>query len=408
VLLADSSLPALDPVVSAAVTASSATLDAELRRFRRDLHAHPELAWAEHRTTEAVRARLAAAGLAPTLLPGGTGLVCDVGTGVTAVALRADLDALPVQDEKAVEYRSTVPGHCHACGHDVHAAVVLGAGLVLAELDQAGRLPGRVRLVFQPAEEATPGGALAVLAAGSLEAVTSIYAVHCDPSAEVGTVGLRVGPITGSADHVRVRLTGAGGHTARPHLTGDLVYALAKVVTETPAVLSRRADPRHGLSLVWGQVHAGAAPNTIPRLGYAEGTVRALSAAAWELAPRLVEDALRSVVAPYGLDIDVQYDRGVPPVVNDDGCVRALAGSAASLLGPSAVVDTEQSLGGEDFAWYLGQVPGALARLGVRRLGDGTPQAPHDLHQGTFDVDEAAIGVGVRLLVGAGLLGLIG
>ena len=296
-----------------------------------------------------------------------------------------------------------MPGHCHACGHDVHTAVVLGAGLVLAELDRAGLLPGRVRLVFQPAEEATPGGALAVLAAGGLDSVDRIYAVHCDPSAQVGTVGLRVGPITGSADHLRVRLAGPGGHTARPHLTADLVYALAKVVAETPAVLSRRADPRAGLSLVWGQVHAGAAPNTIPRLGEAEGTVRTLNPAAWELAPALVEEAVRSVAAPYGVEVAVQYDRGVPPVVNDEASVASLAAAAQSLLGPGAVVDTEQSLGGEDFAWYLGRVPGALARLGVRRPGD---LAARDLHQGSFDVDEAAIQVGVKLLVGAALLGL--
>jgi amidohydrolase len=371
--------------------------------LRRDVHAHPELGWAEHRTTEAVRARLAGAGLDPCVLPTGTGLTCDIGTGSAAVGLRADLDALPVPDEKDVDYRSTVPGLCHACGHDVHIAVVVGAGLVLADLDREGLLPGRVRLVFQPAEEATPGGALEVIAAGGLSGVERIYTVHCDPTADVGTIGLRVGAITGSADHVRVRLTGPGGHTARPHLTADLVYALGRVVTDVPAVLSRRVDPRGGLSLVWGHIQAGAAANAIPRVGEVEGTVRSLDVDVWELAPAVVEEAVRAVTAPYGVGVEVDYARGVPPVVNDAGCVQQMATAARALVGRESVFETKQSLGGEDFAWYLGQVPGALARLGVRRPGDPVSR---DLHQGSFDVDERCITLGVRLLVGTALLSL--
>ncbi|MCU0266287.1 MAG: amidohydrolase, partial [Actinomycetia bacterium] len=241
----------------------------DLVALRRDLHAHPELGRAEVRTTRVVRDRLAAAGLQPRVLPGGSGLVCDVGIGESAVALRADLDALPLPDEKDVPYRSTVPGRCHACGHDVHTAILVGAGLVLAELGQAARLPGRVRLIFQPAEESTPGGALDVIAAGGLEGVERLFALHCDPRADVGTIGLRTGPITGSADHVLVRVSGPGGHTARPHLTADVVYALARAVTDVPAVLSRRVDPRAGLSLVWGRIQAGGAHNAIPQVGEA-------------------------------------------------------------------------------------------------------------------------------------------
>ena len=182
-----------------------------------------------------------------------------------------------------------------------------------------------------------------------------------------------------------------------------LVYALGRVVTDVPAVLSRRVDPRAGLSLVWGRIQAGAAANAIPREGEVEGTVRSLNADVWELAPVFVEEAVRAVVAAYGVDVDVAYTRGVPPVVNDAVAVELLATSARALVGPDAVIDTEQSLGGEDFAWYLGQVPGALARLGVRRSGDPVSR---DLHQGSFDVDEDAIAVGVRLLVGAALLSL--
>ena len=389
-----------------AIDAAVAAHLPELVAVRRDLHAHPELSNAEHRTTEVVRARLAAAGLDPQALPRGTGLTCDVtgaGSGSTVIALRADLDALPITDEKQVDYRSTIPGQCHACGHDVHAVVVLGAGVVLAELAAQGQVNGGVRLIFQPAEEATPGGALDVIAAGRLAGVDRIFTVHCDPRTDVGLVGLRVGPITGSADNVRVRLTGSGGHTARPHLTADLVYALGRVVTDVPAVLSRRVDPRAGLSLVWGRIQAGGVANAIPREGEVEGTVRSLNADVWELAPVVVEEAVRAVVGAYGVDVEVSYTRGVPPVVNDPVAVELLAASARALVGPDAVIDTEQSLGGEDFAWYLGQVPGALARLGVRRPGDVVGR---DLHQGSFDVDEDAIAVGIRLLVGAALLSL--
>ncbi|MFZ0325293.1 MAG: amidohydrolase [Actinomycetes bacterium] len=381
-----------------------AELAEELVMFRRDLHAHPETGRAEIRTTAKVAHRLAQAGLTPRLLPGGTGLVCDVGTSGPIVAVRADLDALPIPDEKRdVEYRSTVEGMCHACGHDIHTAIVVGVGLVLARMDQAGRLPGRVRLVFQPAEEATPGGALDVIAAGGLDDVTSIFCLHCDPRQDVGHVGLRTGPITGSSDHVHVSLSSLGGHTARPHLTGDLVYALAKVVTDVPSVLSRRVDPRAGLSVVWGRISSGGAANVIPQSGEAEGTVRSLDAAVWEHAPEAVTEAVTAVAAPYGVRVRVDYTRGVPPVINDPKAVATMTEAANALLGPDRVAEVEQSLGGEDFAWYLEKVPGALARLGVRTPGDDVVR---DLHQGSFDADERSIPVGVRLLVGTALLAL--
>jgi amidohydrolase len=400
--------PDLPDDLRSAVVDGAREFTDELVALRRDLHAHPELGRAEVRTTAVVAARLAAAGLQPRVMSGGAGLLCDVAApGVRpddgpTLALRADLDALPVPDEKDVPYRSTVRGCSHACGHDVHTAVVLGAGLLLAGVAARVALPGRVRLVFQPAEELTPGGALEVIAAGALDGVGQIFSVHCDPRSDVGTVGLKVGAITGSADHVQVRLTGPGGHTARPHLTADLVYALAKVATDVPAVLSRRVDPRAGLSVVWGHVAAGTAPNAIPREGVLSGTVRALDAAVWEQAPQVVEQAVRGVVSPYGVDCEVTYTRGVPPVVNDARSTRLLAGAAHAVVGPDSVFETEQSLGGEDFAWYLGAVPGALARLGVRRPGD---TADRDLHQGSFDVDERSIAVGVRLLSATALLG---
>jgi amidohydrolase len=350
-----------------------------------------------------VRERLAAAGLETRVLPGGTGVLCDIGSGERLVALRADLDALPIPDSKDVPYRSLVDGVCHACGHDVHTSVLVGAGLVLAKLHRHGALAGRVRLVFQPAEEQTPGGALDVLAAGGLEEVERIFALHCDPRTPVGQIGVRAGALTASADHLVVRVHGPGGHTARPHLTGDLVHALATVVTGLPAALSRRVDPRSGLSVVWGRVAAGAAPNAIPRSGEVEGTLRCLEPDAWQRAPELVTELVSALVSPYGVVAEVDYRRGVPPVVNDEACAKILGLATREVEGSDAVVAAEQSLGGEDFAWYLDKVPGSMARLGT-----GTPLLAEgsDLHQSSFDVDERAIAVGVRVLAATALLAL--
>ncbi|MFD0685463.1 M20 family metallopeptidase [Actinomadura fibrosa] len=372
--------------------------------FRRDLHMHPELGYNEYRTTKQIAERLRAAGLEPQILPRGTGLFCDIGPADgTTVALRADIDALPLQDEKeGVPYRSTVPGVAHACGHDVHTAMVLGAGLFLAQQAEAGLLPGRVRLLFQPAEE-TPGGALDVMAAGGIAGVDRAFALHCDPRIEVGQLGLRTGPITAACDKVYVKVAGPGGHTARPHLTADLVYALAKIVTELPSALSRRVDPRSSLSLVWGRVSAGSVANAIPDDGIAEGTVRCLDDDAWHRAPEMMKALLQSVAAAYDVEASLEYVRGVPPTVNEATSVQMFRDAAAQVIDEEGVVPTPQSLGGEDFGWYLESIPGALARLGVR-----TPGSPgeYDLHRGDFDVDERCVAVGVRVLTATALTAL--
>jgi amidohydrolase len=358
---------------------------------RRDLHAHPELAFAEKRTTDVIVAGLRRLGLTPAVLPGGTGVVCDIGDVGPVIALRADIDALPIQDLKSVPYRSTADGVCHGCGHDAHTAILLGAA---AELAGAG-LPGVVRLLFQPAEETAPGGALSVISAGVLDRVEQIYAVHCDPRLDTGRVGLRVGPITAACDEVEVVLTGPGGHTARPHLTVDLVYALGRVITGLPGLLSRRVDPRASMSVVWGAVEAGRAMNAIPSSGRLRGTVRMFDRDAWDGAEALIRELVAQLVAPTGASAQTSYRRGVPPVVNAARAVAVQRAAVLAGLGADALAETEQSMGGEDFAWYLDTVPGALARLGVRRPG---AQA-FDLHQGTFDIDEDALAIGVRYTV---------
>ncbi|WUD73557.1 amidohydrolase [Streptomyces sp. NBC_00510] len=379
-------------------------LRAELVAFRRDLHMNPELGRQEFRTTAAVKARLEQAGLKPRVMPGGTGLLCDIGATDPErprLALRADLDALPIPDTKRVEYRSTVPGRAHACGHDVHTTVVLGAGLVLAELEREGKLRRPVRLVFQPAEEVMPGGALDAIKANALEGVGRILALHCDPKVEVGRIGLRQGSITSAVDRLELSLDGAGGHTARPHLTTDLVMATAKMATELPAVLARRIDPRSGMSIVWGRIEAGHAANVIPQHAELEGTVRCLDLNAWHEAPDLVHEVIDQVAAMYRAKWELTYHRGVPPVVNEADSTELLRDAMTARYGAHTVEDTEQSLGGEDFSWYLEKVPGALARLGVRPVGDTSKR---DLHQGDFDVDEGAIKVGVELFTSAALL----
>jgi amidohydrolase len=382
--------------------------EAEFIEFRRDLHAHPELAFNEHRTTRRVALRLAAAGLRPVILPKGTGLLVDIGseqapyTERPVVALRADMDALPMADVKDVPYRSTVPDACHACGHDVHTTVLLGAGLFLAEQAAAGLLPGRVRLVFQPAEEAA-GGALDVLAAGGIASVGRIFALHCDPRLDAGQLGVRSGAITAACDKIAVRVSGPGGHTARPHLTADLVYALGKILTEVPAALSRRVDPRSSLSLVWGRVNAGTVANAIPDEGIAEGTVRCLDDEAWHTAPDLLKGLIDAVASSYGVNAELSYQRYVPPTVNDQASAAMISAAALDVLGAGSVVQTPQSLGGEDFAWYLESIPGALARLGTRVPGT---TVTHDIHQPTFDVDERAIGVGIRVMASTAITAL--
>jgi amidohydrolase len=377
------------------LSAFLATHNPELIHLRRHLHAHPELGKAERQTTALVARRLEAVGLRPRLLSTGTGLSCDIGNGDgPMVALRADLDALPLQDEKDVPYRSTVPGVCHACGHDVHTTILLGAGLALAQ--HADRVQGRVRLIFQPAEERLPGGSLDVISERLLDDVSVIYALHCDPKADVGRLGVRVGSITAASDLVEVRLTGPGGHTARPHETADLVYALSRVVTDLPAGLSRLIDSRSVLNMTFGTIEAGTAHSVIPTKGVVKGTLRVLDRSVWAEAQKYVERVLEATVAPFGVIGQLNYQRGSPPVVNDELATTVMANAARKAIGSEAVFNARQSMGGEDFSWYLEEAPGSMARLGVR-----IPGTPHelDLHAATFDVDERAIAIGIRILV---------
>ena len=365
-----------------------------LIRLRRDIHMHPELARQELRTTSVVSAALAEAGLSGRVLPSGTGLMVEIGAkSGPLVALRADMDALPIQDNKDVPYRSQVPSVCHACGHDVHTAILVGAAIELARSGLA--CIGRVRCIFQPAEESSESGSLDMIAAGALDDVDYIFALHCDPSAEVGTVGTRIGPITSAADHMVVKVKGLGGHSARPHLTPNPITAICTVVTSLSDAVNAQVSEHERMLIGFGTISADGAKNVIPSYAEASGTVRIPDAAVWPRVPVLLKTAVAKIVEPLALDYDVDYVRVCPAVVNDSKATEIIDQAAFSVVGRQNVYKPPQSSGAEDFSWYLRDVPGAIFRLGIRPSGS-TTQA--DLHSGYFDVDERAIAVGVKML----------
>jgi amidohydrolase len=390
----------VDKLIAQACDAIDAMQDT-LIEYRREVHRFPEVSWQEHRTTALVLTALADTAAEVTALPG-SGAVVDMGAPHPSrrVALRADLDALPVEENTGLEWSSRHSGVAHACGHDLHTVGVLGAGLALAQLQDELAAQGLgVRLMFQPAEESMPGGAQALIEAGALDGVDQLYALHCDPSLDVGHVGLKAGPITAASDAIRVTLSGRGGHTSRPHLTADLTFALGKVITEVPAILSRRLDPRSGTALVWGSVRAGSAANVIPASGECIGTLRMLDSHTWDTTAPLIEEIVHAVVRPYDVHATVSHVRGVPPVNNDHVATSMFAGAARAVMGVDAVVPTQQSLGGEDLGWYLMQVPGSMARLGTRTPGGPT----YELHQGNLIVDERAVTHAAKLLAAVAL-----
>ncbi len=383
--------------------------------LRRRLHAHPELSGDETATTELIMDQLTGLGLAPIRLAVGTGVVCDVPVGAArsgsdgstpgpvgpVVALRADIDALAMQDDKQVAYRSQVPGVAHACGHDVHTTVLIGVARALAGLGDRADVSGTVRLIFEPSEESVPGGAVDVINEGWLAGVSSVYGLHCDPKLDVGLLGCRTGAVSSAADLVEVRLRGPGGHTARPALTLDLVGVLAELVVGIQPALDRRTGKGGVLQAVFGAIHAGEASNVIPALGLLRGTLRTPDHAIWLEAPALFESAVADVLEGVAATFEVRHRRGVPPVVNTGPETDLLARVAARTLGPEAAVPTVQSMGGDSFAWYLERVPGSYGRLGVHPVGSDLDRL--DLHASTFDVDERAIGYGVSVLTAAAL-----
>ena len=378
--------------------------------FRRQLHAHPELSGEESATTEFISERLSLAGVPARRLSSGTGLIADLlpntdllsntsGSRSAALAIRSDIDALAMDDEKDVPYRSQVPGVAHACGHDVHTAIGLGTALYFAH--HPDDLPGPLRILFQPAEERVPGGALDVLRDGGLDGVGAVIGVHCEPKMEVGRIGLRSGPISSAADMVCISLHGPGGHTARPELTADLITIGARIVTELPALVASRLPDPAQVRVVFGAIQGGDAANVIPSRLDLRAAVRSPVAEVWERLPQLVTNAVDTLMASAGIEgtraiHEVDYTHGVPPVLNDADVTDTIRRAARSEFGDAALYEAVQSWGGDDFAWLSREVPSSYVRLGVH---DPATTVNLDLHAGHFDVDERAIGVGVRLMV---------
>ncbi len=360
--------------------------------LRRRLHQIPEPAHEEHETTALIGAMLEDNGLSPRRRSPRTGLWLDVGVG-PRIGFRADLDALPIYEPTENIPRSRNEGWMHACGHDAHAAIATGIALAIANLD----LPVGVRFLFQPAEEANPGGATEFVGEGLVDDLKGLIAFHVDPSLEVGRIGSKVGPITGSADGFTITLSGPGGHTSRPHKTVNLIDAAGRVVRELPEAVRQSIDSRTPIVVVFGSIHGGSTSNVIPTEVTLIGTVRTLDRSIWDLLPGIVDKTLGHILAITGADYLLDYRQGIPPVVNDDAIVDASCSSIRELLGEETVVPTETSLGGEDFSNYLDIVPGALLRLGAYSGGG-------DLHSASFKVNEASIGVGIK----AGIAALFG
>ena len=365
---------------------------------RRDLHQNPEVGWSEHRTTRKVAEALLEWDIKPQIRPEGTGLIAEIGEGEATVGFRADLDALPISEEAAPPYVSIVPGVMHACGHDAHSAIGLGTAWVLK---QYGDLPGTARFIFQPAEETIPGGAQALRTDCVHRGLSAITAFHVDPSLEAGKVGIRTGGITGASDRFIIRLSGPGGHTSRPHQTVNLLYAAARVITDLPQLIRHNIDPRETVLVVFGTIHGGSAANVIPTHIELQGTVRLFDMDLWREMPKRIEALVAEMVGPLGAAAEVDYIAGSPPVVNDAAVIGQVELAATAALGADNVVHTHQSLGAEDFAWFLEDIPGALIRLGA-----ALPNRSVDLHSASFDIDESAIETGI-LVASATILRLL-
>lgn len=368
----------------------------ETIQVRRHLHANPELSYQEHATATLVEQHLTRLGL-PTRRLASTGVVSEV-TGHKpgkTVALRADLDALPIQEKNDVPYRSTVPGVMHACGHDVHTSSLLATAGILARIRH--EFAGTVRLIFQPGEEKNPGGASLMIKEGVLAnpQPVSILGQHVMPLIPVGQVGFREGMYMASSDEIYLRVIGKGGHAGAPHLVVDPVVIAANIIVALQQVVSRQADPRQPTTLNFGKVVAQGATNIVPEEVTMAGTFRALNEAWREVALERVSKLAQGVAEGMGGRCEVRISRGYPYLENDVTLTRRMRQAAVQYVGESNVVDLEVTLGSEDFAYYSHVVPACFYRLGTGNAARGITSY---VHTPTFDIDEAALHLGPGLM----------
>jgi amidohydrolase len=367
-----------------------------LSGVRRHLHAHPELSREEFQTTQYLARQLAEHGLAVRVAPSGRGLVVESGPegGARRVAFRADLDALAIHDAKEVPYRSTRPGVMHGCGHDAHATMALGAALALHHARD--RLPEGLawRAIFQPAEEVGEG-AREMIAAGALDGVAAVLALHVDPAREVGRVGARAGVLTAFCEELHVAVRGRGAHAARPHEAIDPIAVAALLVTTIYQATPRAVDARDPTVVSFGAIAGGAGANVIPEVVTLLGTLRTLSPETAARVKGQLAAIARGLAEATRAEIALDFRHPIDGVVNDARVTAAFAEAAAEVVGPGRVEPIAlPSLGGEDFAAYLAHAPGCLLRLGV-----APPDGPgHPLHSPRFDIDERALAIGARVL----------
>lgn len=371
----------------------------ELVDWRRHLHRHPELSFQEEETARWVGAQLEAMGVEPRR-PWATAVVADLDGGAPGptVAIRADMDGLPVTEATGLDFASERPGVMHACGHDGHTAILLGVARLLSGL--RGRWPGRVRLLFQPAEEKIPGGALGLIEHGALEGVDRVIGLHLWSNLPVGQAGINPGVLMANADDFRLVIRGPGGHGSAPHQTVDPVWVAAQLVVALQGVVSRGVDPLQPAVLTVGTFHAGFNFNVIAPAAELTGTVRTFDEATREEVIRRMRALVEHTCAAAGAEYEFEYNRGYPALQNHPEEARVLAEAARRVLGAGNVDDRyPPNMGGEDFAYYLRERPGAFLLLGAGpRQG---PAAPH--HSPSFTIDEEALPLGVRILAGAAL-----
>jgi amidohydrolase len=367
-------------------------VDEDVVAWRRHLHRHPEVSFSEHETSAWVAETLEGFGLAVER-PTETSVVARLrgSTPGPTVALRADIDALPIQEESGVEFASERPGAMHACGHDGHTAMLLGAASQLVARD----LPaGEVRFIFQHAEELAPGGARELVSAGVMKGVDLIYGCHLWTPLAYGKVAAVPGPFMAAADFFALTITGRGGHAGLPHTAVDTIACAAELVGSLQHIVARRIDPLEPAVVTVGSLHAGDAPNVIPGKAVLTGTTRSFDPGVRALIPKLIDEVARGVCAAHGADHELDFQFGYRPVVNDERATRLVR----EAIGPDELVDIDPIMGGDDFSAFLAEAPGCYAFIGAGG------EYPH--HHPRFVIDERALATGTRLHVDVALRAL--
>jgi amidohydrolase len=374
----------------------------EIVSLRRHLHRYPELSNQEFRTTSLLTERLSAAGFEVHVRPEGTGFFADLTPAGFSpethrtVAIRADLDALPIHEMTGLEFASEVPNVMHACGHDVHMSVVTAIGIAANALE----LPGRLRLIFQHSEESIPGGALDMVAMGAVEGVDYVLGMHVDPELEVGKIGVKSGAFTAAFDTFRFEITGKSGHGARPHHCVDPIYVLTQVANALYQAFGRRLDARDPTVFSIGMINAGTAPNIIPETATMSGSVRTLSQAQRDQVPDLLHQVAAGICAAHGATYALDLIHGAPAIINNPDVCDAISAATVELLGAQSLHHIAlPSMGSEDFSVYLQDPPGAMCRVGVARAD----QPKYFLHSAHFAPDESALLIAAKVLGRAAL-----